>query len=107
MDYIHNPDQPKYLYLCCHPERRDEYKIGVGKSPDYRTKKCHGGLLLLDSVKGRAEDVLAAELEILTKTLDNSFRPSKDEFKDGHTEWRRGENTVKVWHSIASQVSTV
>lgn len=101
-DYLKHPELPKHLYLCCHPERRDEYKIGVAKDPNYRTKPNYGGLILLDSVKSTAKQVLDAESSILKDTLAHAFRPTDGALRDGHTEWRRGEDVVRVWHEYAT-----
>ena len=98
-------DVPRSVYLCKHPTKHDHYKIGIALNPRYRERKSNGSLVLLDYVTADVDTAFEVEQQILAKTKHCQVRPSDMERYSGRTEWRQGEDAVRVWHEEASKLA--
>lgn len=99
------PEALRSLYIYCHPELKNHYKIGIAVKPKYRSAPCYGSLVYLDAVQGHNEDVAKSEKVILKRTSHLNQCPEDMQKYAGVSEWRVGEEAVRIWHEEASKLA--
>lgn len=97
------PQALRSIYIYCHPQKRDYYKIGIAVKPKYRTAACYGNLILLDSFQGPNYEIARLEKQILSETSNLAECPEDMKQYAGVSEWRKGEEAVRVWHEEVTE----